>query len=899
MTERPLKPFWLVHRGHVACHGVLFEAEQRLNLRRLAHYYRAGSKHFRLGDGSVVVLFAQPELSEVALVQGAVLVRYGECYSALPLTARDIEALAVIGPLLVDATGGLLRQRPLEERCRIDPGDWYDLGEFGFELATPLIAPTSPDLAISAPPSNHRDALEHAIGERPPEADLFDPAGASARAEGTENPGAFGIRGTLALAFRQIAQRLALVLKRFIIADGAEPGGAPPALQPRRTDQRQSTTLRERLNDWMRHWIWRSLLGQLLGAAHSRYLGRMLEMFERGDLEEALRHAIPTSKVPRSPEQVRAPTLLPSAPRKALELGTVRQPAGTLVLENDLFAHLRATYERAFSRLVERGQIAEAAFVLSELLEDDARAVKFLESHGRFRQAAKLAELRKLPPGFVVRQWFLAGDRERAIAIARRDGAFEDAILRLNGRSDAQAALRLLWADSLAASGNFTGAVLALREVAQGRALAKTWLDQAVELGGVAGAQALGLRACLYSEDFERTREQVLALLSDVAADAPASRVALARELARGRDGGCTALARGVVRALIRDAADSFEPLPRQELIALARFSQDGALQADLPELPDASAPARTVEIPQQVLARQGDRGTARLIDVCALPRGRFLVARGEAGCSLIGPTGKVLHHFDVPCESLVMSIHGDRALALARRNDIVLVSRIALSSKECAEWCSLQLTAHAASFDGSVWYVAMKDRVCALDATLDRVVSLWCSATADAPIAALFWSADSLTFATRAGECWVHKLRPHRLTQRVQMDEWPVLGEKGVIATLCTEVGEGVERWALKEPAGARRVLLGATHGIQPIALQVSSQCVALIVDVPIEVPRAVDIKLVHLARFRLEAQLRLEGASTACARLDPHLLVVADDCGRVISLDLATLKQRANLRL
>ena len=39
--------------------------------------------------------------------------------------------------------------------------------------------------------------------------------------------------------------------------------------------------------------LWKSRLGMVLGRRHAAYLRRMLELFDRGELEQALRHAIP------------------------------------------------------------------------------------------------------------------------------------------------------------------------------------------------------------------------------------------------------------------------------------------------------------------------------------------------------------------------------------------------------------------------------------------------------------------------------------------------------------------------------------------------------------------------------------------------------------------------------
>ena len=70
------------------------------------------------------------------------------------------------------------------------------------------------------------------------------------------------------------------------------------------------------------------------------------------------------------------------------------------------------------------------------------------------------AEDRKLPPGLIIRLWFLAGEKERALLVARQTGAFADAVERLACTDVAQArALRRAWAEMLASAGHLSGAV--------------------------------------------------------------------------------------------------------------------------------------------------------------------------------------------------------------------------------------------------------------------------------------------------------------------------------------------------------------------------------------------------------------------------------------------------------
>src|SRR5262249_44178127 len=152
---------------------------------------------------------------------------------------------------------------------------------------------------------------------------------------------------------------------------------------------------------------------------HADYFARMLEMFDSNQLDEALRHAIPLSSEVQS--ALSRPALRPPARRTHLAIRPMGPGSTTSIgLGDNLFETLKQRYRKAFDRLVQLGEIEKAAFVLAELLESSAEAVSFLERHRRLRLAAEIAEARKLPPGLVIRQWFLAGDRSRALRIARQ-----------------------------------------------------------------------------------------------------------------------------------------------------------------------------------------------------------------------------------------------------------------------------------------------------------------------------------------------------------------------------------------------------------------------------------------------------------------------------------------------
>src|SRR5262249_3706532 len=149
-----------------------------------------------------------------------------------------------------------------------------------------------------------------------------------------------------------------------------------------------------------------------------------------------------------------------------------------------------------FERLEREGRIDEAAFVLAELLRESAEAVAFLERHGRLRLAAELAEARALPPGLLVRQWVLAGDVDPALRIARRRGAFADALVRMENHERAPA-LRVVWAETLAEAGDFAAAVDVIWPVESARRIGAAWVEHAIAQGGVPAARMLAKKLVL------------------------------------------------------------------------------------------------------------------------------------------------------------------------------------------------------------------------------------------------------------------------------------------------------------------------------------------------------------------------------------------------------------------
>ncbi len=598
---------------------------------------------------------------------------------------------------LVLQRGGQLERFALTPDSLLDPAEWLDPGTLEL-VAPPDPAPAARLIEVAATPlaGDVRDLLQAgAIGASPAAQRMLGAL------EGS------GARSALRDAWQ--------LLRSWLRGSVSREEPAPPG---RATEAPRSTAF-----GILRRWLSRARAGRAAPAAparpaapapassapqspgwvpprlarlaslfHARHLRRLARLFEAGNLDAALREAIPLGG--DAPERLR---LVLGWPRPRSELRvTSGRSGGSVAGPDGWFEHLKSLYRQAYQRLVALGRLDEAAFVLAELLGEAAEAVSLLESGGRLRQAAELAELRALPVGLVVRQWFLAGDVERAIDIARRSGAFADAVLRLEPTHPERAAvLRLHWAEAFARAGDFVGAVDAIWPIERARHLAQTWLRHGVELGGAGGARLLvrlaRLDASAGDEVLKRTRE----LLSDASAERADERSTLAAELLLPEhrpsghlEGPLRPMAVLACRAMLRDRDADVGGLSRERCGLLARLAGDSALRSDLPAVIAERSLASPAE--RTLTVAPSDAGMMAIQDLAPAPRGRVWIALGEAGVRLLGRDGRLIRHFDVPAHELVVSDAGASVLAVAARGTRLRVSQIDLLEQRARAWCDI-----------------------------------------------------------------------------------------------------------------------------------------------------------------------------------------------------------------
>lgn len=461
-----------------------------------------------------------------------------------------------------------------------------------------------------------------------------------------------------------------------------------------------------------------SLLSAAVGAHNARYLQELMSKLEGGDWLEAVMRGIPLGGESGSGGGGLAWL-------SALQGLQWRSGAGTgsgVGAGPDFYQRLAALYQKAFEALDAQGRIREAAYVLAELLGKVGDAVEYLEQKREYQLAAELAEAKRLDPGRVVHLWILAGDEDRALALAAVHEVYGVAVEHLERRGESERALglRLRWAHREHRAGRVVAAVDIAWKVEVARPIAREWLGKAVGAGGTGGARALARSLLVRPEAREA---DLLALDALVAHDTTPARSALAEALDPG-DPLSRKVLRATTRALLRDQRAG-GAISAAALRRAAERCADGALLQDLPTLPTPSpASWPTQRVHHAVDA--GDTGLVPLFDAVPLPRDRWLVATGETGAWIVDRDGRRQATLAAPTHHIVTNPGSTRLLLLGRRPDRWRIHHLWLPERTVTRWVDLAASSVCGTTDGSVWFVAQHDRVVALDLQATTLRALW-----------------------------------------------------------------------------------------------------------------------------------------------------------------------------
>ncbi|WP_371501553.1 bpX6 domain-containing protein [Kitasatospora sp. NBC_00374] len=657
---------------------------------------------------------------------------------------------------LVLLRGGVLQRHRIAGLPALDPAEWLDLTGLTVRRLAPLTAPVRPEPVVDGRPAKAEPDLRAAarIGPRserarrqtePATADGSGPRAAARRAPrggaamtggvlaiaallcplavlAVLRPKSPGTAGWPALLLILLACVLLAVRGRQVPDGAARSRPAPgPARAP--APRRPARSRRRRLGDLLARLTMRSPMAPLVRGRHARYLRELTRAFEQRRWEDALRDAIKLAH-DSAPVPGRLGLGLPERRSGALRPTPAAGPGpvtASPLSAPGVHQHLSVLYRRAAEALEREGRAEEAAFVLADLLDAAAEAVALLERHGRTAQAAELAEGRDLDPGLQVRLWWLAGDRARALRIARARGVFADAVERL-ARQDRAAAreLREAWVHSCREAGDRLGAVDAAWPDESLRGSVVEDLRAAVALGGPPRSRALAHLLALGAGP--ATTDLALAVLAGGEARHLAERQQLTAALAAlpcADPATDRRLATAAARTAVRDGGlgPSVDERTGRGLHAGLLRRADPLAAADLPA---PRAPRRTAAGPLEVTA-DARPGTLPVRDAVLLDSGSVLVACGQAGVRLLAPDGRTRARWDVPADQLVPADHGGAALLVARYGEVCEISRLDLATRAVRRWASLRARQVVGSFDGRLLITADEDGIAVLDTLAAR----------------------------------------------------------------------------------------------------------------------------------------------------------------------------------
>jgi hypothetical protein len=648
-----ITPQNLTHRGTVPAEAfllsakILSEAEMR---RRVLSFRQEGMQVFRRGNDLIVRL---PEALRVDSrgSLGLPFVRYGRILSAFPLKKKDLERLGDLRDGLIFLSEGNLETVHWEDLKPEKIESWFEVGDFRV-IDTETLGETVPEAvrvmkAISEDDVNLRADLKDvpqadsqlaeilaklkevkAANENKKSGSFFSSSDASASAESS-------LASFFSSVFGNLKNLFASTGTTFGANSGYTKTAGDDASLPEQLEPSVFSKIYNRLRHLTVNAVIQMRMAKIFGRRQAKYLAEMMEKFESGDLSEALKYAIPLEDMQALRDFMEKPTsLFVPRPRSDLQISFGRNPNGsTINLEGEWFEHLRQLYRRSFERLEAQGRHVEAAFVLAELLKSNTEAVEFLSKHGKFRLAAELAEARNLPKETVVRQWFLAGEKMRAVRLAILHNCFEYAVAKLEQEnSETGSELREVWAESLARSGNFAAAVDVIWKLEKKRERAKHWIDKTIEFGGAPAARMLARKTMLFPENFNEIKEKFREIIRDDEPEAIEKRNAFARSVFKQSiNDELRTLLRPLARKVLSDALKTSQSLELKEFRELVVMARDNALRTDLPTFPQLLSPVASGGCFEITIAA-ADKGASFIYDACLLPDGKLAIALGEAG---------------------------------------------------------------------------------------------------------------------------------------------------------------------------------------------------------------------------------------------------------------------------
>lgn len=857
--------------------------------RRILSLWRPGVSVRSLAGGYLITL-ATPQQLDARRAPGLPLLRVQGRLLSVPLSPAEWDALAPPPGAVLLLRGGVIEAHNPDDAPTVQPARWLDLDALVPSVVAPLGDPPPPPEVVEAARS-----LASQLGILPDdEAAALLAALEQRSSEPAPSGGGWSFAGALSSTLRSWMGAADNLSDSF--------GGLKSAAKAS--------------FGWLDKLASRSgLLSQLekhINKQGADRIRKLLDKFDQGATDDALKGAIPLRKSGSTFSGgglggVLSGLLAGSRPRPGLSLPTGGGGGGkSWNVADELYKMLEEMYHRLHTQLDEAGRFEEAAYVLAELLDEPEEAIAYLISKGDLRRAAELAERRNRPIGEQIALWLRAGDRVRALLLARLKDGFEPAIAELETDDPALARwMRTRWATFLASTGRYTAAVkVAWPLGGTPSSAARGWLDKAIALGGPGGAQAFRMKLERCPDALDELRTQLRPMLGDQSAVGPLVRRMLAAELAEVP--AARGLARPLARAVMRDQIDNATRDGGKILSALCAVV-DPALGADLP--PTQQKPTRphlsTLTAPViSHTVRGGDTGLHAVYDAAPLPGGGLVAALGREGCHLFDGSGRRVGTLEAPVTSLVVTDDGSRALGLAPRGpwlDIYQLDLAARTAQRCGTLRAhdpknpapgLSMAHHARSYDGHTFAVSGPDTLAILSVLPGEPVQvLWQSSVpegAQVTFGPLDWDKSGiyqLVHGPEAVEWWRHPLpgplSPQQRTLKASGLTWPPAAHALLAERAASIDGRGLHFRSLQSEETVSLDALAEALGPPPYKM-LDGQGAWMVVA-------AGDTAHLWLASTARPSGRRLHvtltGASRIQARLSQEHLTVFDDLGRVVA--------------
>jgi hypothetical protein len=357
-------------------------------------------------------------------------------------------------------------------------------------------------------------------------------------------------------------------------------------------------------------------------------------------------------------------------------------------------------------------------------------------------------------------------------------------------------------------------------------------------------------------------------------------------------------LATELIRHVVPERIAGFNSIEKRDINRLLQLADTALLKADLPSfsLPGIASASPLAARSASVTAILEERGLLPIHDACRLDGGQYLLALGESGVTRVDRRGRQLAHYPVPAHHLVLSDNGQRALALAGRDQTFRISRLDLSSSKVMDWISAPCTFWALRYDGALWNAVIDNRIVAIDTMQDRLTVIW--QVADLPGHIVHFLEDrqrqTILFDTPEGlEQWRYMLPARRLSQRdgfaaPDSDVWRVLSGSNSnapfkLSLLSSEQDTSLIVQREGHPRSAK-LMLGAITQDPQVSIQ--DDWLLAVVDKG----SSGSCLVADLQHANLKAALELPHAVFPRVRAHDGRILFFDRCGRLIDVDCSS---------